>query len=122
MSCLYTIVAAMDTQIAAAQQQGSCALPSVLSEEFVSKYAAAHVVRAADLSEDDRKQFQQEHGLECPGLTTVNFYGDGKTRLAVILLDEHGAKTQLIWFGVSDRVSMTMSMARRRLRRSILSS
>lgn len=81
---LYTMVAAMGTQIAAAQQQDSCAWPSVLGEEIVSKYPAAHVVRAADLSEDDRKQFQQEHGSECPGLTTVNFYGDGKPTLAVV--------------------------------------
>jgi hypothetical protein len=93
---LYTIVAAMGTQIAAAQQRGSCALPSVLSEEIVSKYPTAHVVRVADLSEDDRKQFQQEHGSACPGLTTVNFYGDGKPTLAVVLPDEHGAETQLI--------------------------
>lgn len=134
---LYTMVAAMGTQRAAAQQRGSCALPSVLGEEIVRKYPAAHVVRAADLSEDDSKQFQQEHGSECPGLTTVNFYSDGKPTLAVVLLDAHGAKTQLIvapevqngWelrsleqditgpapvVGVSDRGTMTMSMARRR--------
>lgn len=93
---MYVIVAALGTQIAAAQQQGSCALPSVLSEEIVSKYPNAHVVRLADLSEDDRKQFQKEHGSECPGLSTVDFYGDGKPTLAMVLLDEHGAKTQLI--------------------------
>lgn len=71
-------------------------MPSVLNGEIASKYPNAHVVRAAGLDEDDRKQFQQEHGSECPGLTTVDFYGDGKPTLAIVLLDEHGAKTQLI--------------------------
>lgn len=95
---LWVILAALGAQISAAQRQGDCALPSSLSEELVSKYPNAHVVRVADLGGDDKKQFQQEHGAECPGLTNVNFYGDGKPTLAVALFLDgmHGAKTQLI--------------------------
>jgi hypothetical protein len=94
----YVILAALGTQMTAAQRQGNCALPSGLSQEIVNKYPNAQVVRLADLGEDDKQQFQQEHGSECPGLTSVNFYGDGKPTLAVVLFLDgmHGAKTQLV--------------------------
>jgi hypothetical protein len=93
------VLAVLGSQIAVAQKPNSCALPSGLREKITNKYPKAHVVSAADLGEDDEKQFQQDHGLECPGLTNVNFYGDEKPTLAVVLLSEggiRGAETQLI--------------------------
>ncbi len=95
---LFAILAVWGTQITAAQRQSGCALPAGLREEIASKYPNAHEVRVADLGEDDKRQFQREDGSDCPGLTSVNFYGDGKPTLAIVLFFEemHGAKTQLI--------------------------
>jgi len=95
---LWVILVALGSHIAAAQRQDNCALPSGLSKEIIRRYPNAHVVGVADLGEDDREQFQQEHGSACPGLTAVNFYDDGKPTLAVVLFfgGVHGAKTQLI--------------------------
>jgi hypothetical protein len=95
---LCTVLAVLGTQITTAQRQSGCALPSGLSEEIASKYPKARVVTLADLDEDDKKQFQSEHGSQCPGLTSVNFYGDGKPTLAVVLFfdEARGANPQLI--------------------------
>jgi hypothetical protein len=95
---LFVALSALGTQMAAAQGRGSCDLPSALSSEIAGRYPNARVVGAADLNEGDNEQFQQEHGSACPGLTAINFYGDGRPTLAVVLsLDEgHDVKTQLI--------------------------
>ena len=73
-------------------------MPSSLSEEIVNKYPDAHVVTLNDLDEDDKKQFQSEHASECPGLTSVNFYGDGKPTMAIVLSlnEDRGASSQPI--------------------------
>ncbi|HWC18081.1 MAG TPA: hypothetical protein VG498_13760 [Terriglobales bacterium] len=57
---------ASHTRITDAQGQGGCALPSALSEEIVSKYPNAHVVRLVDLNEDDKKQFSTRAWLRMP--------------------------------------------------------
>jgi hypothetical protein len=79
-------------QIAAAQPQSGCALPDGLSPVIASKYPNAHVVTLSDLNQDDQKLFQKDHGSSCPGLTRVDFYGDGKPTLALALLLTNGAK------------------------------
>lgn len=73
-------------------------MPADLHEELAGQYPNAHVVGLADLVPDDKNRFQKEHGSDCPGISKVDFYGDGKLTLAVVLFfDEmHGAKTQLI--------------------------
>jgi hypothetical protein len=98
LTLLCATFAILGTQITSAQQKSGCALPDGLNQEIASKYPNAHVVRLADLGEDDRAQFQKEHSSQCPGLASINFYGDGKPTLAIVLsFDEmHGAKTQLI--------------------------
>jgi hypothetical protein len=95
---LWAILAVLSTRIATAQRQSGCVLPSGLSGEIATKYPNAHVVRFADLGEDDKKRFQKEHDSQCPGFTAVDFYGDGKPTLAVVLFLDgtQGAKTELI--------------------------
>lgn len=90
---LFVILAGSLTQRSAAQLQDGCALPSSLREQIASRYPNSHVVSGADLGDGDEKQFQQEHGSECPGLASVNFYGDGKPTLAVVLFDDAGRAT-----------------------------
>jgi hypothetical protein len=81
-----------------AAPQDGCSLPANLREELARQYSNAHVVSLADLAPDDKNLFEKEHGSACPGISKVDFYGDGKPTLAVVLcLDEkHGAKAQLI--------------------------
>jgi len=92
MLILSAILGVCGIQIAAAQPQSGCALPDGLSPVIARKYLNAHVVRMSDLNLDDQKLFQKEHGSSCPGLTRVDFYGDGKPTLALVLLRTNGAK------------------------------
>ena len=87
---LSAILAAIGTQITTAQAQSGCTLPNGLSPLIATKYSNAHVVSLSDLNEDDQKLFLKEHGSSCPGLTRVDFFGDGKPTLALVLLPANG--------------------------------
>jgi hypothetical protein len=52
------------------------------------------VVTLSDLQEDDRTFFQKDHASSCPGLVKVDFYGDGKPTLALVLITNE--KSELI--------------------------
>ena len=76
----------------------TCNLPQDLQREIVSKYPGAKVVRVADLEDDDRGFYRKDHDDSCPGLVNVDFYGDGKPTLALVLIRKGGIKehTELI--------------------------
>lgn len=59
---------------------------------IASKFPNTHVVGLSDLNHDDKILFQKEHGSSCPGLTRVDFYGDGKPTSALVLLGANGAQ------------------------------
>jgi hypothetical protein len=40
----------------------------------------------------DRKLFRKLHGKHCPGIARVNFYGDGKLTLAIVLISGDNPK------------------------------
>src|SRR6266851_3890504 len=77
---------------AAAPQNRECDLPRDLQREITSKYPGRKLVTLADLQEDDKAFFQKDHGNDCPGLVKVDFYGDGKPTLALVLIVNVGGK------------------------------
>lgn len=77
---------AANRAVLAAPAKDSCDLPPGLREELSKKYTDMRPVTLADLDKYDRKLFQKDHGTRCPGLATVNFYGDGKPTWAVVLI------------------------------------
>ena len=91
------ILAGFGAQITVAQSRSGCALPDGLGRVIASKYRNAHVVTLSDLNQDDQKLFQKEHASTCPGLTRVDFYGDGKPTFALVLLRANGSqKAELV--------------------------
>src|SRR5258708_24239447 len=70
----------------AASPDGACDLPQDLQREIASKYPGKKIVSLADLQDDDRGFFQKDHNKSCPGLVKVDFYGDGKPTLALVLI------------------------------------
>ncbi len=90
--CALSLYLFAANQVAAAQSQNRCALPSGLSDAISKKYPGASVVTLADLDEYNRKLFQKDHGTRCPGLVKVNFYGDGKPTWALVLKAGEGSK------------------------------
>jgi len=67
------------------------------------KFPGATVVNLSDLSDDDKKIFHEDqksfpkiHTNACPGLARVDFYGDKKPTLAVVLLLPAKKESQLI--------------------------
>jgi hypothetical protein len=54
--------------------------------ETLKKFPDERVLSLADLDQHDRALFQKEHGVRCPGLVNVDFYGDGKPTLALVLI------------------------------------
>lgn len=89
---LYASLAAFGTQATAAQSQAGCILPDGLRLVIASKHPNAHVVSLSDLNQNDQELFKREHGSSCPGLTRVDFYGDGQPTFALVLLGPNGAK------------------------------
>ena len=75
-----------------------CDFPPGLQAELSKKYPGTRVVSLADLSQEDRRLFQKDHGKRCPGLARVNFYGDGKPTWAVVLIlgENPKRKAQLV--------------------------
>jgi hypothetical protein len=71
---------------AASPSNGRCAFPSGLRDELSKTYPGTSVVSLADLDDYDRKLFKKDHGSRCPGLVTVDFYGDGKPTWALMLV------------------------------------
>jgi hypothetical protein len=88
-----------------------CALPDHLQNEVTNRYPEAHVVALSDLGSDDKVLFTKEHGDTCPGLSRVDFYGDGRPTLAISLVSnsEHEKKALLI---VAHQVSDAWSVER----------
>src|SRR5689334_18044488 len=70
----------------AAPATNTCKLPPGLSDVISKKYPGTSLVELTDLSAEDKAFFRKDHGTRCPGLVTVDFYGDGKPTWAVVLL------------------------------------
>jgi hypothetical protein len=81
--------------VVAASPNDACNLPQDLQPEIESKYPGAKLVSLSDLGEDDRVFFHKDHGNACPGLVKVDFYGDGKPTLALVLIAKNGAKEKV---------------------------
>src|SRR5438067_12392517 len=54
------------------------------------------VVNLADLHDDDRGFFQKDHNNSCPGLVKVEFYGDDKPTLPLVLIKKDEATESAI--------------------------
>lgn len=90
------VLAAIGTQMSVARPQNGCVLPDGLSRAIAVKHLNAHVVTLDDLNQDDQTLFQKEHGSSCPGLTRVDFYGDGKPTFALVLLRADARRAELV--------------------------
>lgn len=74
----------------AAGPNDPCSVPQDLQREISSKYSGSKLITISDLYDNDRKLFQKEHGDECPGLVSVDFYGDKKQTVALVLTSGEG--------------------------------
>jgi hypothetical protein len=66
-------------------QTAICSLPPDLHRELAARYSGWSPVTTSDLEKDDLLKFQNDHHDRCPGMTSVDFYGDGKPTLALVL-------------------------------------
>jgi hypothetical protein len=73
-------------------QDGLCALPGTLKTVIATRYSGTKLVSSEDLDKGDRALFQKDHGSHCPGLVKVDFYGDGRPTLALVLMVSTGGK------------------------------
>lgn len=94
----------------AAPPRDVCSLPDDLQHDLAVKYPGARVIGLSDLEEDDRGFFQKDHGDSCPGLVKIDFYGDGKPTLALVLTKKNG-KTEHTELVVAHRVGVQWRMA-----------
>lgn len=89
---IVAVAAGTLVQTSAAQTSEGCRLPDDLQREVASKYPGAKLIELSDLEEDDKKFFQSDHANNCPGMVKVDFYGDGKPTLALVLIPKNGTK------------------------------
>jgi hypothetical protein len=92
LACLLLFLGhASISDASAAASENACALPHGLQEEISKKYPGTRVTSLADLEMNDKSFFQRDHGSGCPGAAKVDFYGDGRQTLAVVLFARTGA-------------------------------
>lgn len=77
---------AMAGVVNAKPQGTACKLPESLRNEIAVRYPGTDLVTPSALGMDDRVFFQKDHGDACPGLAKIDFYGDGKPTLAMVLV------------------------------------
>lgn len=82
--------------VGASQVDAACDPPKDLAAQVATKYPGKKVVTLADLQDDDRGFFQKDHNNNCPGLVSVDFYGDGKPTLAMVLVGKGEGKDSAI--------------------------
>jgi hypothetical protein len=75
-----------------------CDLPVDLRSVVFQKFPGTSVAHLTDLNEEDRKLYTKDHGAQCPGLASADFYGDGKPTWAMVLIsgEKLARKAQLI--------------------------
>jgi hypothetical protein len=97
--------------LAATSDDAKCALPEHLENELASRFPEAHVVALSDLGNDDKALFAKDHGAICPGVSSLDFYGDGRPAIAISLVPNvtHGKKALLV---VAHQVSDKWTVAR----------
>ncbi|PYU54185.1 MAG: hypothetical protein DMG55_32385 [Acidobacteria bacterium] len=61
----------------------------------------------ADLQDDDKGFFQKDHNNSCPGLVKVDFYGDGKPTLALVLIGNGEGKDSSVLVVARARLKQT---------------
>jgi len=76
----------------AAPRGDACKIPAALQHDIAVRYPRAKLVTLSALDADDRGFFQKDHGDACPGLTRVDFYGDGNPTLALVLIEKGDTK------------------------------
>jgi hypothetical protein len=78
----------------AATPEEACGLPEDLRTEIAAEYSGRRIVTISDLDEDDKKFFRADHGDTCPGMISVDFYGDGKPAMGMVLIAGKGVKAK----------------------------
>jgi len=73
-----------------------CDLPPGLRELVAKKFPDRRVETISDLNDDDKTFYKKDHGAGCPGLVKVDFYGDQKPTLALVLVGGTNPKTNAI--------------------------
>ena len=63
-----------------------CKLPETLQTEVSSMYPGSELVTLAALDADDKAFYLQDHKQSCPGLVEVDFFGDHKPTIAMVLI------------------------------------
>lgn len=84
--------------VVGANSDDACTIPSDLEKQIQRTYHTYRIVTLRYLEEYDRSLFQKDHKGSCPGLVSVDFYGDGKPTLALVLITKRDKQddTQLI--------------------------
>lgn len=83
---LLAVTAPLWGQTTATRASDACVLPVGLQQQLATEYPKLRPVKLSDLEEDDKKYFQADHHSSCPGIVKVDFYGDGKPTLALVLI------------------------------------
>lgn len=77
---------------AASPAKDACTFPAGLRDEISRKYPGTRVVGFDDLTDFQRKLFNEHHKSQCPGFVKVDFYGDGKPTWALVLISGESPK------------------------------
>ena len=71
-----------------------CQMPLDLAQVISQKFSGTRVLRLADLDPDSKSLFLKDHGRTCPGLVSVDFYGDRQPTFGLLLIAENRNQRQ----------------------------
>jgi hypothetical protein len=94
-ACVGCVVFIITAHLAFAESRTRCTLPTGLGNELSRNHPGTHLVTLTDLRDEERNVFLSEHGSDCPGLVSVDFYGDGEPTFALVLLEEKSKTAEL---------------------------
>jgi len=70
----------------------ACELPAGLARKVANTYPDTGLVSLSDLDEYHRRLFREDNGQGCPGLVSVDLFGDGEPTWALVLLQRGPSK------------------------------
>jgi hypothetical protein len=71
-----------------------CSVPEELIAEVSKRWPGYAVVREHDLAPEHLAMFRKDHGVACPGVLAIDFFGEGNSAFAVLVAKGKGSTGQ----------------------------
>jgi hypothetical protein len=82
----------------------SASLPKSLTEELRARFPESKLLTFGALTKREKRLFQQKNPGKCPGVTALDFYGEGHDAYAIVLREPHKPEPNPTFIGSHEAV------------------